>query len=287
MPSLLPAWFILLICFSTLAGQSTVQSNNQTGPQKALYAAFEKGDLMVAISPVNWRPGLCLAAAQLAVGQTVSLRINLLARTDYVFIGSGANQSSDIDLILRDSTGAIVSTDFANDATPVLEYRPVTSGSYTLQVHLVAGAQQREFVALSLLRAGGRVVQEQEYIRVANSFFATAQEIQSAYKETFWQSKPGQWCLFGYSLAEGEGATLQQIQPGPGPHFFAASGSRDLKNIDLYLASEAHKIVAKDNGPNAFPLITYNFPPAATFDLRVEVERSRSNALLLVGVFQQ
>ncbi len=279
--------FICLLHAPILSGQPEREYNEQQSPQRALYAAFAKGDLMVAISPVNWRPGLCLAAARLTVGQTISLEVNLLARTDYVLVGSGATQRNDIDLSLRDSTGTIVATDYEKDGTPVIEFQPATSGSYTLQVHLVAGVNPSDFVAVSLLRKGGRVLPENEYVQISSTFFAAAAEIQSAYAGTSWQSRTGQWCLFGYSLAEGEGATLRRLQPGPGPSFFAAGGGDNLKNIDLYLANEAHRIVAKDNGPDAFPLVTYNCPAGAYFDLRIEVERARVATLLLVGVFQQ
>jgi hypothetical protein len=258
----------------------------QNSPRGALHAAFEKGNLMVALSGVEWRPGLNMAVASLETGKTISLNVSLLANTNYVFIAATEEEDEDTDLYLRDASGVIVSADKEPDATPIIEFRTDSAGTYQLQVHLVSSRQSRKFVALSLLRGRGRSILEGEYQEVSTSFFNSIDDVKAAYSETQWQATPTQWCAFGYSLSENEGISLLGLRPGPGSKIIAATGSRNLRNIDLYLANEAQQIVAMDNGPDAFPLISYDSPVGASLDLRVEVERGKTPSFLLVGILE-
>lgn len=280
-------YFLLLLTISPLCRAQPSVSLSASSPQAALNVAFEKGNLMVALSGVEWRPGLNLAAAHLETGSSISLNLNLEMGIGYVFIASQAGYLGDVDLFLRDQEGTILQEDREEDSTPVVEFTAQKSGVYQLQIHLVSSQYPREFIALSILQSGGLPIPEQEYQRVAGTFFGSAEKILSAYEGTAWQRQPAQWCTFGFVLAENQGATLHKLRPEAGKLIFAATGSPNLRNIDLYLANENQRILAKDNGPEANPLIFYDCPADATLDLRVEVERSNKSALLLVGVFEQ
>lgn len=255
-------------------------------PRGALHAAFEKGNLMVALSGVEWRPGLNMAVASLETGKTISLNVSLLANTNYVFLAA-TEEEEDTDLYLRDASGEIISQDQEQDATPIIEFRTDSAGIYQLQVHLVSSDQPKKFVALCLLRSAGRSIPEGEYREVTTSFFNSIDEVAASYVNTQWQARPTQWCAFGYSLSEDEGISLIGLRPGPGQKIIAATGSRNHRNIDLYLANEAQQVVASDHGPDAFPLISYNCPAEGSFDLRVEVERSKTPSFLIVGILDK
>ena len=279
-------FFLLLLSSQLLSAQAIDDDATLNSPRGALHAAFEKGNLMVALSGVEWRPGLNMAVALLETGKTISLNVNLLANTRYVFIAA-TEEEEDTDLYLRDPSGMIISEDKEPDATPIIEFRTNRTGTYQLQIHLVSSRRPRKFVALSLLRSGGRSILEGEYQEVATSFFNSVDDIKASYAEIQWQATPTQWCAFGYSLSENEGISLIGLQPGPGPKIIAATGSRNLRKIDLYLANETQRIVAMDNGPDAFPLIFYDSPVGASLDLRVEVERGKTPSFLLVGILEK
>ncbi len=283
----MPSLSQILCLFALFCGQ-WLSAQATTSPRASLSAVFEKGNLMVALSDVEWRPGLTMAAARLENGGTISLNLTLQPATNYVFIATTANgESSDVDLYLRDSTGQVVTEDQEPDGTPVLEFSTTAGGTYQLQVHLAGGRQDAEFVALSILRGGGRSVLPQEYEKVANTFFRLASITRSNFANTSWLSQANQWCLFGYSLSENQGATLRQLRPGTGDIFFAAAGSPNLRNIDLYLADQSQRIIANDIGPGAKPIIRHKTKADANFDLRVEVEKSKGSGLLLVGIFKK
>ncbi|WP_026232295.1 hypothetical protein [Neolewinella persica] len=280
-------FFLLLLLSSQLLAGQPIEDTQRDSPRGALTAAFEKANLMVALSGVEWRPGLNMAVASLETGKTISLNVSLLANTNYVFIATTTADEEDTDLYLRDSSGAVIGADKEPDATPIIEFRTDYAGTYQLQVHLVSSRHPREFVAVCLLRAAGRSILESEYREVATSFFNSVEDVKAAYSGTNWLATPTQWCAFGYSLSENEGISIIGLRPGPGPKIIAATGSRILQNIDLYLANETQRIIAMDNGPDAFPLISYDCPPGSSFDLRVEVERGKTPAFLLVGILER
>lgn len=273
---------LLLLLDQSLIAQAVIS------PRESLSTVFEKGNLMVALSGVEWRPGLTMAAARLETGATISLNLTLDPSTNYVFIATTANgDASDVDLYLRNSMGQLQAEDKETDGTPVLEFSTTNGGSYQLQIHLAGSNQPSEFVALSILQGGGRSILRQDYEQVANNFFRMASVTRSNFTGTNWLSKPNQWCLFGYSLHQNQGTTLRQLRPGAGDTFFAAAGSPALRNIDLYLADQSLHIIANDIGPGAKPIIRHKTKANANYDLRVEVENSKGNGLLLVGVFQK
>ncbi len=254
--------------------------------ESALNAAFEKGNLMVALAGVEWRRGLALVAGTCPTGESLALEVTLEANVNYAFLASAESGAYDVDLLLRDGNGQLVAQDTELDGTPILEFRPAQGGTYQLQVHAVSGPDPRSHLGLSLLRSGGLPVLERDFRTLSDVFFASVAGISKS-SGAAWLQVSGQWCLFGYLLDEGRGETLRRIRPGPGKGYFVASGGNNFRDIDLYLADEEQRIVLVDTAPNAFPLLEYVFPANAPYELRVEVERSRNPGLLLLGLLKE
>ena len=276
--------FVLLLLSSGLTGALAAQP---TGPREVMNAVFEKGNLFVALSELEWRSGLCLAATQLAVGERSQLALSLTAGTAYAFLGSGAPEGTDVDLYLYDAAGAAVAQDDATDGTPIIEFTPDRNGSYVLELHLVGADRPESYAAVSLLSRGGRRVLDQEFNRLDDQFFASVTALRRAAPALHWARLPGGWCALGYVLGQGEGATLQRLRTTADKLTVTAAGEPSLKNIDLYLADEELRIVAADYADSAFPYLRYATQPNIRYDLRVEVERSRGTGLLLVALLEE
>ncbi|TXF86273.1 hypothetical protein FUA23_19725 [Neolewinella aurantiaca] len=277
---------LLIISVTFILTENVFTQGLSDSPQRVLSNAFEKGNLMVALSDHQWRPGLNLAAAHLAIGGTVSLNVSLEEGVEYVFVASGPYEQADVDLYLRDSTGTILARDQQEDGTPVVEFRAPANGAYQLQLHLVAANEEMAYVALSLLCRRGRQIPEQDYHKVATGFFAAAHKVRASVPGIDWQKQPGEWCLFGYSLRENEGATLRKLQHPEGQKIIAAAAGPEPAEISLYLGTDDGQIVAKTQQATAYPLLDYSNPAVSDLDLRLDVERARAHILVLVGVFQ-
>ena len=281
----MPYFYLVFLVMFLHCAKVTAQTSPDS-PQKALNAVFEKGNLMAALSGHEWRPGLNLAAAYLPVGQTISLNVTLLKGIDYVFLASGPTELTDVDLYVRDLAGKVLAEDLQEDGTPVVEFRPAASGTFQLQLHLAAGTSAEMYVALCLLRRGGRQVTEKEYRNTAAGFFMAAKKTTLPPVGMQWQKQAGAWCLFGYSLQEKDGVSLRNIRPTSGQNIFAVAGPASAK-ITLHLANQTGTIVAQTTEPQTFPLLRYTSPPNTTLDLRIGVERSKSHFLALLGVLHE
>lgn len=279
-------WSFLCTCGIALLMASPL-SSQPLSPEASLDRAFEKGNLMVAISAQSWRPGLCMAAARVQTGKSVSLSLNLSARKSYTFISTADQESTDVDLYLRDQDGKLIASDSETDGTPVIEFRVPETGNYQLQLHIPASDQGTNFVSLSLLESSGRQIIEEEYRQLTAGFFASSEEIISSYPKVRWQASPNQWCLFGFSLDQKEGHTFQQLQMEAGRYYFAAAGGPTFQNIDLYLANQENEIAALDKAPDALPLLEFESKDRQSYTLRIEAKRSSGPGFILLGLFHQ
>jgi hypothetical protein len=255
--------------------------------QHSLNAVFEKGNLMVAISGMEWRPGLCLASARVPAGESVALNVQLRANYNYSFIGAVDEAGRDVDFFLRDARGQVVAADEETDDSPIIKYRPLQDGTYQLQLHLVSSQAPAGFLSLSILRSGGAPILEFDYRKLNQQFFGAATGIKSVHPKLQWQNGVNQWCVFGYLLNNDAGLSLRGLKLGDGRRFFAATGSGVSGKIDLYLADTQRRIVAADEAPNAYPLLEYNAQSSEVYDLRIEVGDAQENELLLMGIFRQ
>ena len=251
----------------------------------AVDGTFAKCDLMVAVSGVEWRSGLCLAAAEVERGSTISLSVTLEADRQYVFIGSGEATVGDMDLLLRDGAGKTIGEDLESDRTPVVEVDVKQSGTYSLQVHLLNADAPTAFVSVGILSSAGDPLSGEDYRQVSRQFGAAAGAVRAAGGAGRFGTGGGQWSVLGYLLEEGGGATLSNVRLPAGRTFIAATGGERVQNLDLYLAGADREIVRADDDPDAYPMIEYDSPLAAPYDVRLEMPRARGRALVLLGLF--
>ena len=271
----------ILLSFS-LTAQSWDTADRMT---TTLKGTFTKCNLMVALSGHEWRPGLCMAAAELEPGATVSLDLALQAEQRYVFIAAAERQAIDLDLFLRDRSGTIVAEDDKTDDTPIVEYTVATTGRYTLQLHLTDTPSPSTFVALGILSSGGTSLADQEFGNVNKQFGAAAGAVRAAGGANRFGGGRNEWCVYGYLLAEGEGATVSNLELARGRNFLAASGSENVGDLDIYLADSALNILRRDEDPDPYPMIEYDNQAGGPFYLRIEVEKASKPGLILLGLF--
>ncbi|WP_116127095.1 3-deoxy-D-manno-octulosonic acid transferase [Lewinella sp. IMCC34183] len=253
----------------------------------ALDGTFTKCNLMASVSGLEWRPGLCLAAAELPRNGTISLDVPLEAGRQYVFIASAESSAIDIDLFLRDPAGRVIEEDTEDDKTPVVEVAVDTSGVYSLQLHLLGGRDTTAFVSLGLLQSFGRDIRPDDYRQISQQFAAAAGAVRAAGGARRFGVQPGTWSVFGALLDDEEGTTIDNVQLPAGRSFIAATGGETLQNLDLFLANAALEIVRADDDPDPFPMIEYDNPAAAAHSVRVEVVRARGRSLVLIGLFSR
>ena len=273
---------VLLLFTLPISAQSWSTADRFTQTLDGLYA---KCNLMVAVSGTDWRPGLCLAATQLERTKTVSLEVQLRVARKYVFIASAEPGTTDLDLLVRDASGRIVGSDTESDQTPIVELTVDTAATFTVQLHYVSGEAETALVALGMLRSFGVPLADGAFREVSRQFGAAAGAVRAAGGARGFRSGPDTWCVFGYLLEEGQGATVENLRLTAGRHFFAATGPESVQDIDLYLAGSSPEILRVDRDGDAYPMLDYEVTEPGPYRLRLEVERARGASLVLLGLF--
>ncbi len=70
-------------------------------------------------------------------GDAAEIEFVLYSGITYIFVGACDVDCSDVDLILRDASGAVVASDTAMDDVPVVTFEP-RAGTYTITVRMAA-----------------------------------------------------------------------------------------------------------------------------------------------------
>lgn len=281
---------LLFCCLACTCGRAQSMANIPPSPtdrlSRCVSNVFEKGNLMAAISGVEWRPRLCLAASRIATGKTITLELALRANVNYTFLASAESENYDVDLYLRDMDGKILASDDAKDGTPIIEYQVKDDGLYQIQLQAVSGPTAYSFLALSLLCGSGGSIYETNFRETTNSFFSKGRELMGR-NNLNWQMGNHQWSIFGFSLRQEEGVTLRGLRPGQGRHTFFAVSDPEIRELNLYLANQQQRIVAQTFTPSAHPILPYSAATEDQLDLRVQVDKSRKPGFLLLGIIEQ
>lgn len=278
---------LLLLAFLSFPGTSVrAQEATTRGLQKVLNRAFEKGNLMVALSAVEWRPGLALAATQLPTGETSTLELALRKNVNYAFIATSGDEFTDVDLYLLDEQNNVLAQDQETDGTPILEFWVPATGTYQVQVHIPASNNTDNFVALSLLQSAGQSIIEGDYRLLNNRFFTAAMALSQAKKDLSWFKKPGGWSMLGFTVENNAIIDLSNIRFSPGNYQIAGSAGPQFRNLSLYLANREGEIVSQSKAKSPFPFLEFQAFNTQPHLLRIVPKGPQASGLLLLGIFQ-
>lgn len=278
---------LALLTFPCTSGRAQPARNaDPEALQTALVRAYEKANLMVALSAQEWRPGLAISATRLDAGETITVALNLSRRHNYTFLAAAASAMTDVDLYLRDSLGNVLFSDREDDGTPIIEFRVPRTGNYRLQLHVSAADAPTNHVAIALLRSAGKPIIEGDFRRQTDQFFTAAARLSNQKDAPQFTTSPGHWPVQGYLIAPEHGVTMTNIRSNTEKLTLAATAGLEAHEITLYLANDQQEIVTQTRGKSPFPLLS--FPPDAErrYDLRIESPGRRSAGLVLIGTFQ-
>lgn len=248
-------------------------------PLRVLEKAFNKGDLMVALAPVNWRTGLALTAAHLPAGETITLEVYLSRRHTYAFVATTEDDRSDLDLYVRDSTGTVLTSDREPDGTPVVEFRVARTGNYRVQLHLAAATAGEDWVGLALLQSRGQPLAEQTFRKATNNLLRA---MEPGGEPPAWATAPGYWAVQLILPGERSGLSLTGLGSTQGVRRLRGTALPASAELALYLATAGGLIVGQ-SPPGEQPVELVIPPGPGTHDLRLETRGGREGTIVLLG----
>ncbi len=255
--------------------------------REVLVRNFQKSKLMVALTEMEWRPGLCAGVARLEAGKSVSQLLYLEGGREYAFIASGGPAVTDLDLYLRRPGGQLLESDQETDPSPVVVYTPKRSGPYTLQLHLPTATVPEAIVSFNVLTTDGTDLPEARFRHVLRELDFSHRALADLEPGSGFTTAPRQWLLYGFLLDERNPVTLETLQPQRSENHVMVAAGEHLTKIDLYLQKPDGTIITGEIRDETLSLLNFHSLTDASYRLRIEARSNADQELLFLGFYQK
>ncbi|RYX84784.1 hypothetical protein EON83_09125 [bacterium] len=235
-------------------------TRNLSSQQLALNRAGEALDRVVLTAKkVNSKLGYgffetgCVFGVMLRPGASASESFTLTAGQSYVFIGGGDKSTRNVDIFLRDSSGATVIKDTEQDAAPFVLFKPKKTGRYKMFLRLASSKSGTAFCAVTILRKGGYDVPIERLAQAIVKAAAASSLIFRGVNGGRFSQDPDTWALYGAVLQPKQTVTSDPKRYHTANRGFMGVGDDRVKDLDLLVLNSKNQVVASDtkNGPAA------------------------------------
>ncbi len=249
----------------SLGAPSRAQSApNLSAQQLALNRAGEALDhVVLTAKKVNGKLGYgfyesgCVFGVMLRPGSSASETFGLTAGQSYVFIGGGDKSASNVDVILRDSSGKVVVQDTEKDASPFVLFKPKRTGRYRMSLRLTSAKSGTAFCAMTVLRKGGYDVPIDRISQaVAKAAVASAYVFRGVSGGRFNQDSDT-WALYGAVLKPKQSISSDPKRYRAANRVFVGVGDNSIKDLDLLVLNSKQQTLASDTKNGATAALAY------------------------------
>lgn len=227
-----------------------------------------------------------ILGAYVRAGQTVKMRQTFSKDYEYVLLGGGSSGAQDVDMAVLDANGLPVAADISNDPTPVVKFRPKTTGVHEIRLVLTRSTLGGNFVAVASMRSGGYNVPRETIVESVSKVLAGAArlsrspQIQQRGGLSFHESN--NWSFYSTVLKPKEKTSFAGLNLVKSPTIVIAGGDSHASNIDLAVEdTTTSQLVGKDDAPDATPMVLLN-TVVPTHSYRVHVTNAGGNGPSLV-----
>jgi hypothetical protein len=252
-----------LFSLSLLASPEATPQSTGLEPQRA--ALIQVGQtlsrVVVKAKKVNeqlgygFQEGGCVFGVKLRPGTSARESFSLQAGQSYVFIGGGDKTARNVDIVLRDAKGRVVSQDTEADAAPFILFKPKSTGRYTMSLVLKSGWKGPAFCAVTVLRKGGASIPLGRIIEAAIRMdFASLDAFREAGGGRINEAQ-GTWALYGGVLRPGQSFSNPPKRFKATRRGVVAVGDSRVRDLDLTLLDGAGKVIVRNTTNGASPKI--------------------------------
>lgn len=279
----------LLACF--LVSSIIVQAQDQdewtpgTYMSQALTLTLAKGHILEQNSQYGFDDGICLLGAYLETGAEVSWNLALDHESEYVFIGGGDDDATDIDIILMDRDGEIVEQDQEEDNNPVVGFKPPYTGIFTVRLKLYACDASGSFCCLNIMKDYANAIPVSSMDEAVENIIGYGTKVNSNIPVKF-HDLPNQWCLFGSILSSKETEEIRGMSFGDLNHIIISTGDGNLIDADLCLLNGAAE-VACDRDDDAIPVIRFSSETNSLYNLQIMNVKSSGKSLIMTAILTE
>lgn len=215
----------------------------------------------------------CLLGAYLHTGKHIDIVQTFKAGRQYVLLGGGSENAVDVDLGILDSNGRLLVADTDDDPSPLVKFKPLRDGEYTIRLALEKSKSSGNFVALAVMHEGGYSIPPKNMVasigRAVMSAAAVSKKLGAKGNDLVFHES-NNWALYGTVLKPQEVSSFGGITLVTTPTIALAGADDQGTNIDMYLKDQGTgAIVAKDSEPDATPALVISPRAGARYSLSV------------------
>jgi hypothetical protein len=204
------------------------------------------------------------------------------AGTTYTIIGGGDDKAGDVDIQILNAAGTVIAQDTLTDSSPIVHFTPVSTGSYTLRLHLYEG--QGSFCTAAILKDGGYSIPVSNLADALRGLIVRCNVLDRNVKDRItFHDTPNSWAMIGAVFSPGESQTLTKVNLGTGRRVMLSAGDGNSRDIDLFVLDSADQIQSKDDDADPLPIVSVNTRSASSSGLRITNAQSSGRTLILTA----
>lgn len=230
--------------------------------------------------------GTSIMGTHLTVGGTVSWNTELQRGRQYVFIGGGDDDVTDLDIYIKDLSGTTLKKDEAADNKPVVVFTPQETKKYTITLKLYRSLTAGSFACLALLQENGYVVPVDNYTTAAANLFrlvtAVCEKMGMSYLST-----PNQWSFYGGVYDAGETIGIQNIKLKNKTTVALAAGDSNTRDIDLWVKDQAtNETLGSNTKADATPFVILDGNASKNYIVETKNVTATGHSLILMSLIE-
>jgi hypothetical protein len=257
---------------------------------EAFVRVTDNADIVKRVVGYGYADGVCVLAAWVDQGDSVSFIRPLSGGVSYTFLAAGDKDAQVVNLeILDERSTNVLKSDGKKQADAVLEFTPAANANYTLRLSLSQSRKNYPCICVAtILKKDGFKLPLANLDtcskKITDELTATDESLQKQFGKRldFYKAK-NQWALYGGVLKQGETLQVDNIALGQGPKGFIAVGDNNTQDVDLFLLDQNGRTVKSDESTN--PVAVFVHEPGPQRHSLKALNYKGSAALVFMSTF--
>ena len=254
--------------------------------KQALDITLAKASIFEMASNYGYADGICFMGAYLETGDDIGWGARLEAGTEYVFIGGGDEDATDIDIKVLDDDGNVIVEDVLTDNNPVVKFTPKRSDVYNVRLKLYSCDASGSFCAMTIMEEYANSIPIDDLDEAVQSVISYGSYVNEQFPVKF-HDLDNQWALFGAVIPSGDYETITNMDLGYEDHIFISAGDDGLNDADLFLMDETDTVLEKDVEPDAIPAVRFSTKGTTRYKLKIKNEDSDGKAVIITCILTE
>ncbi|MEM8781473.1 MAG: hypothetical protein AAGE65_01335 [Planctomycetota bacterium] len=283
---LLVATLCVLLCSAPLARSQSLESWPIGGYMMQAVAKTMGAGADASNRGYGFASGVSFLAGLCEVKEELRFTRSFTGGREYILIGAGDEDATDVDLSIHDADGRQIVADRLADSIPVVRFTPPRTGRYSLRLKLFSGKREAFCSVVILERNAGFNVPLSNLAEASARFFASCAAVNQTHVRLAFHNSPNEWAMFGQVFRPGGKSTINNLFPEPGDGFVVAVGDDNANDLDLTLLTRDGSVVRRDHQSTLVPVVEYDYRTRINRSVQTINHASDGNTFVLTAMMR-